>query len=351
MFERWMAKFSQDIAVDLGTSHTRVAVKDRGIVIHEPSLVTINTRSQAIVAVGTSARDMLGKTPAHLQVIRPMLKGVISDFEITEKMLRYFIDRVHADVPTPLPRPRMVMTVPLETTEVERKAVEDAALSAGARKVTLVESPIAAAIGAGLPVMESVGSMIVDIGGGMTQIAVVSLGGVVTSRTLSVAGEEMTRNITQYVRDVYSLLIGEKVAEEVKWRLGSTMDTGTPYEMEVRGRHLVTGLPKQIILKEAEVREALQRNVAVILSSIKATLEVTPAELVADIYEHGVVLVGGSSLLRGIEKTIARETAIPVRVIDDPMTVNVRGAAALLGDDALLKGIALPSTQDAFFSS
>lgn len=342
-----MSKFSQDIAVDLGTSHTRVAVKDRGLVIHEPSLVTVNTRSQAIVAVGTSARDMLGKTPAHLQVTRPMLKGVISDFEITEKMLRYFIDRVHADIPTPLPRPRMVMTVPLETTEVERKAVEDAALSAGARTVTLVESPVAAAIGAGLPVMDSIGSMIVDIGGGMTQIAVVALGGVVTSRTLSVAGEEMTRNISQYVRDAYSLLIGEKMAEEVKWRLGSTLDLGTPYEMEARGRHLITGLPKQVILKEAEIREALHRNIYVIVGSIKATLEATPAELVADIYERGVVLVGGSSLLRGIEKTIARETAIPVRVIDDPMTVHVRGAEMLLKDQAFLRGVALPSTHDA----
>ena len=347
MFERWMKKFSQDIAVDLGTSHTRVSVKDRGLAIQEPSLVTINTRTQAIVAVGTSARDMLGKTPAHLQVTRPLLKGVISDFEITEKMLRYFVDRVHADVPTPLPRPRMVMTVPLETTEVERKAVEDAALSAGARMVTLIESPLAAAFGSGLPVMESMGSMIVDIGGGVTQIAVVSLGGVVTSRTLSVAGDEMTRNITQYVRDVYNLLIGEKVAEEVKWRLGSTLDTGTPYEMEVRGRHLVSGLPKQIILRDGEVREALQKNMSVILTSIKATLEATPAELVADIYEHGIVLVGGSSLLRGIEKTIARETAIPVRVIEDPLTANVRGAASLLGNEALIQAVALPSTQDA----
>ena len=350
MFERWMTKFSQDIAVDLGTSHTRVAVKDRGIVIHEPSLVTINTRTQAIVAVGTSARDMLGKTPAYLQVTRPLLKGVISDFEVTEKMLRYFIDRVHADIPTPLPRPRMVMTVPLETTEVERKAVEDAALSAGARSVTLVESPLAAAVGAALPVLESIGSMVVDIGGGVTQIAVVSLGGVVTSRTLSVAGEEMTRNIVQYVRDAYSLLIGEKVAEEVKWRLGTTLDMGTGYEMEVRGRHLVTGLPKQIILKEGEVREALQKNVALIINSIKATLEATPAELVADIYERGIVLVGGTALLRGIEKSITREAAIPVRIVDDPMTAHVRGAAFLLGDNSFLSSVSLPSTQDASFT-
>ncbi len=341
-----MAKLSQEIAVDLGTSHTRIAVKDRGIVVHEPSLVTINTRTEAIVAVGTSARDMLGKTPAHLQVTRPMLKGVISDFEVTEKMLRYFVDRVHADIPTPLPRPRMVMTVPLETTEVERKAVEDAALSAGARTVTLVESPLAAAFGAGLPVLESTGSMVVDIGGGMTQIAVVSLGGVVTSRTLSLAGEEMTRNITQYVRDVYSLLIGEKVAEEIKWRLGSALDTGTTYDMEVRGRHLVSGLPKEIILREAEVREALQKNISVIMGSIKATLEATPAELVADIYERGIVLVGGSALLRGIDKSIAKEVAIPVRVVEDPLTASVRGAALLLHDHGVLESVALPGAQD-----
>ena len=347
MFDRFFGKFSQDIALDLGTSHTRVFVKDRGIVMHEPSMVAVNTRLQAIVAVGTSARDMLGKTPAHITVTKPLLKGVISDFEVTEKMLRYFIDRVHEDIPTPLPRPRMIMTVPLETTEVERKAAEDAALSAGARQVTLIEAPLAAAVGAGLPIMDSVGSMVVDIGGGVTQIAVVSLGGVVTSRTLSVAGDEMTRNIAQYVRDVYSLLIGDKIAEEVKWRLGSTLDTGTPFEMEVRGRHLITGLPKQIILREAEVREAIQRNIATIVASIKATLEATPAELVADIYERGVVLAGGTALLRGIDKTISRETDIPVRVVDDPMTAGVRGTGELLGRPEMVKDISLPSTQDA----
>ncbi len=346
MFNRLFGRFSQDIALDLGTSHTRVFVHERGIVMHEPSMVAINTRLQAIVAVGTSARDMLGKTPAHMTVIRPLLKGVISDFEVTEKMLRYFIDRVHEDIPTPLPRPRMMMTVPLETTEVERKAAEDAALSAGAREVTLIENPLAACVGAGLPIMESVGSMVVDMGGGVTQIAVISLGGVVTSKTLTVAGDEMTRNIIQYVRDVYSLLIGEKIAEEVKWRLGSTMETGTPFEMEVRGRHLITGLPKQIVLREAEIREAIHKNISTIVTSIKATLEATPAELVADIYERGIILVGGTSLLRGIDRTISRETDIPVRVIDDPMTAGVRGAGELLRRPDIAQAIALPSTQD-----
>lgn len=344
MLNRFLGQFSKDVAIDLGTSNTRVYVKERGIVMHEPSIVAVNTRTNQILAVGTAAKDMLGKTPPHILTTRPLMKGVISDFEVAEKMLKYFVDKIHEDAFTLVPRPRIVMTVPLEITEVERKAVEDAALSAGAREVFLVEAPLAAAIGAGLPVEDSVGSMVVDIGGGTTEIAVIALGGIVTWKSLVTAGEEMTKNITQYARDIFNLLIGERVAEEVKCRIGSTMDLGQALEIEMRGRYLLTGLPRQVVVHDGQIREALYRSVQTIVENIKATIEVTPPELVADIYERGLVLTGGGALLRGVERTIARETDIPVRVAEDPLTAVVRGAGMLLDNEALLRDIALPTT-------
>lgn len=351
MLNRFLGQFSKDVAIDLGTSNTRVFVKERGIVMHEPSIVAVNNRTNQILAVGTAAKDMLGKTPPHIVTTRPLMKGVISDFEIAEKMLKYFVDKIHEDAFTLVPRPRIVMTVPLEITEVERKAVEDAALSAGAREVFLVESPLAAAIGAGLPVEESIGSMVVDIGGGTTEIAVIALGGIVTWKSLVTAGEEMTKNITQYARDIFNLLIGERVAEDVKCRIGSTMDLGQALEIEMRGRYLLTGLPRQVVVHDGQIREALYRSVQTIVENIKATIEVTPPELVADIYERGLVLTGGGALLRGVERTIARETDIPVRVAEDPLTAVVRGAGMLLDNESLLKDIALPTTADALNSS
>jgi rod shape-determining protein MreB len=344
MLNRFLGQFSKDVAIDLGTSNTRVFVKDRGIVMHEPSIVAVNTRTNHILAVGTSAKDMLGKTPPHIVTTRPLVKGVISDFEVTEKMLKYFVDKIHEDTFTLVPRPRMIMSVPLEITEVERKAVEDAALSAGAREAFLVEAPLAAAIGCGLPVEDSIGSMIVDIGGGTTEIAVVALGGIVTWKSLTVAGDEMTKNIMQYARDVFNLLVGERVAEEVKWRIGSSLDMGAPVEMEMRGRYLINGLPKQVIVNDGQIREALYRSVQMIVENIKATIEMTPPEIVADIYERGIVLTGGGALLRGLDRTIARETDIPVRIAEDPMTATVRGAGALLTHESLLKDISLPGT-------
>lgn len=312
--------------------------------MHEPSIVAVNTRTNHILAVGQAARDMVGKTPPHIQTTRPLTKGVISDFEVTEKMLKYFVDALHEDAFAIVPRPRIVMSVPLEITEVERKAVEDAALSAGAREVYLVESPLVAALGAGLPVEESIGNMIVDIGGGTTEIAVISLGGIVTWKSLTIAGDEMTKNIIQYARDVFNLLTGDRVAELVKWRIGSTTDTGDRLEIEMRGRDLVTGLPRQIIVNEGQVREAMYRSVRHIIENIKATIELTPPELVADIYERGIVLTGGGALLRGIERSIAKETDIPVRIAEDPMTATVRGAGLLMENEALLKDVALPTT-------
>ncbi len=344
MFNRLFGRFSRDIAIDLGTSHTRLFVKEKGIVMHEPSIVAVNTRTNQILAVGHAAKDMVGKTPPHIITTRPLSKGVISDFEVTEKMLKYFVDAIHEEAFTIVPRPHIVMSVPLEITEVERKAVEDAALSAGAREVSLVESPILAALGAGLPIDTSVGNMIVDIGGGTTEIAVISLCGIVTWKSLTVAGDEMTKNIISYARDVFNILTGDKVAEQVKMRIGSTVDTGNRLEIEMRGRDLVTGLPKQVIIDEGQVREAIYKSIKVIIENIKATIEVTPPELVADIYERGITLTGGGALLRGIERSISKEVDIPVRIAEDPMTATVRGAGLLLDQPLLLKDIALPAT-------
>ncbi len=346
MFNKLFGAFSTDIGIDLGTASTRVFVKDKGILINEPSVVAVNTRTDQILAVGSDAKDMLGKTPPHIITTRPLSKGVISDFEVAEKMLKYFIDKVHGSTFSIVPRPRIVIGVPLETTEVERKAIEDAAYSAGAREVFLVENPMLAAIGARLPISDSVGMMVVDIGGGTTEIAVLSLGGVVTWKSLSIAGEELNRNIVQYARDVFNLLLGERIAEQVKMRIGSAIEQTEPLTMEMRGRDLVSGLPKEIIVTDAQIREALSRSVATIVQNIKATLETTPPELVADIYERGIVLTGGGALLRGLDVLIARQAEIPVRVADDPLTCNVRGAGALLDNDLLLKDLALPSASE-----
>ncbi len=314
--------------------------------INEPSIVAVNIRTDQILSVGKDAKDMLGKTPPHIQITKPLSKGVISDFEVTEKMLKYFIDKVHDESFTFVPRPSVVIGVPLETTEVERKAIEDAALSAGARKVHLVENPLLAALGARLPLSEAVGMMVVDIGGGTTEIAVMSLAGVVTWRSLDVAGEEMNKNIIQYARDNFNLLLGERIAERLKMRIGSAVEPEEPMEIEMRGRDLLSGLPKEIIINDSQIREALARSVRTIVENIKATLETTPPELVADIYERGIVLTGGGALLRGMDTLISRQAAIPVRVADDPLTCVVRGAGLLLEDPQLLKDISLPSATE-----
>lgn len=344
MFNRILGAFSKDLGIDLGTCNTRVFSREKGIVIQEPSIVAVNMRTEQIVAVGLDAKDMIGKTPPHIVASRPLVKGVISDFEISEKMLKYFIDKVHAESFTIIPRPRIVIGVPLETTEVERKAIEDVVMSAGARQVHLVENPMLAAIGARLPVTDSVGTMVVDLGGGKTEIAVLSLGGVVTWKSLPVAGDELNRTITQYAREVFNLLLGDKMAEQVKMRIGSAVPGDAPSQMEMRGRDLITGLPKEITVNDGQIREAMHRSIASIIENIKAALENTPPELVADIYERGIVLTGGTSMLRGLDTLISRQAQIPVRVAEDPMTCAVRGAGALLDQEAVLKDMALPST-------
>ncbi|MDD5291025.1 MAG: rod shape-determining protein [Patescibacteria group bacterium] len=346
MFNKILGKFSKDLGIDLGTKNTLVYSSDKGIVINEPSVVAVNMRTDEVLAVGEEAKKMVGKTPAHIQTIKPLIDGVISDFEVTEKMLKYFIDKAHGESFTLVPRPRVVIGIPLDITEVERKAVEDAAKSAGARQVFLIEESMAAAIGARLPVIEPTATMVVDIGGGTTEIAVISLGGVVTWKSLRLAGNELDNNIIEYIREEFSILVGEQLAEEVKIRIGSAVPLKSSLEMEIRGRDLINGLPKAVIISDTQAREAMSRTIKQIIDNIKITLETTPPELVSDIYEHGIFLTGGGALLRGLDKEIAQNTKIPVRVADDPLTCVVRGTGILLADLELLSKVVLPSSEE-----
>lgn len=346
MFNRVLGKLSRDLGIDLGTANTLVYSEDKGILINEPSVVALNTRNGQILAVGQSAKEMVGKTPAHIVTVRPLVAGIISDFEVTEKMLKYFFERAHTDRFSILPRPRVVIGVPLDLTEVERKAVEDAALNAGAREVYLIEESMAAAIGARLPISEPVGNMVVDVGGGTTEIAVISLGGVVTWKSVPIAGDEMNKNIVHYARENFGLLLGDGVAEAIKMKIGSAIELGEKMEIEMRGRDMMTGLPKEIIVNDEQVREAISRSVRSVIENTKTVLEATPPELVADIYERGIVLTGGGALLLGLDQLISQTAEIPVRVADDPLTCVVRGTGILLDNLDLLKEVALPSSRD-----
>jgi len=346
MFNKILGKFSKDVGIDLGTKNTLVYTEDKGIIINEPSVVAVNKRTDEILAVGDEARIMVGKTPSHIQAIKPLVDGVISDFEVTEKMLKYFINKVHSESFTLIPRPRVVIGIPLDITEVEKKAVEDAAKSAGARQVYLIEESMAAAIGTRLPVAEATATMIVDIGGGTTEISVISLGGVVTYKTLRLAGNELDNNIIQFIREEFNILIGEQVAENIKVRIGSATELKEPVEMEVRGRDLINGLPRAVTVTDTQIREALLKTINIIIENIKITLEKTPPELVSDIYEQGIVLTGGGALLRGLDKEIAQATKIPVRVAEDPLTCVVRGAGVLLSDPELLEKVLTPSSDE-----
>ena len=346
MLNSLFGKFSQDLGIDLGTANTLVYVKDKGIVINEPSIVAINSRNDQILAVGTDAKNMVGKTPAHIVATRPLADGVISDFEVTEKMLKHFIEKVHRESFSILPRPRIVVGIPMSITEVERKAVEDAALNAGARQVFLIEEPIAAAVGARLPIQTSTGSLVVDIGGGTTEIAVISLGGIVTWKSLRVAGNELDSNIIQYARDKFNLLLGERTAEQIKIEIGSAFPNKEIKEAKMRGRDLITGLPKEVIINSSQLQEALARTIRLFIDNIKSTIEITPPELVADIYERGLILSGGGALLRGLDKAIQEETKIPVHVIDDPLTAVVRGTGLILEDIESVKDLFVLSTQE-----
>lgn len=346
MFKKLFRRFSKDMGIDLGTSSTLVYVKDQGIVINEPSVVAINNRTEKIIAVGEDAKTMLGKTPQHITVTKPMVDGVISDFEVTEKMIKYFIEKVHRESMTFVPRPRVVIAIPLDVTEVERKAVEDAVLRAGASEVWLIEEPMAAAIGAGLPIQEATGSMIVDLGGGTTEIAVISLSGIVSWRSLKLAGDKLDEAIIQYARDKFNLLLGQRTAERIKIQVGSVLPLNQTLEAVMRGRDLITGLPKEVHITDSNVREAIIKPMKIIVDSIKATIESSPPELVSDLYEKGMVLTGGGALIRGLDELISKETKMPVYITDEPLTAVVRGAGKILDDLEHLKEVLLPPTKD-----
>jgi rod shape-determining protein MreB len=344
MFSNFLKKFSKDIGIDLGTSSTLVYVKDKGIIINEPSVVAINTRNDQIIAVGEEAKRMLGKTPSYISVSKPLNQGIISDYEVTEKMLSYFIDKINKEHFSFLFRPRVVISIPVDVTEVERKAVEDATKAAGAREVRLIEQPLAAAIGMRLPIQEPHGQMVVEIGGGTTEIAVISLGGIVTFTSLSIAGNTFNENIMEYARENFNLLIGERTAEDIKIRVGTVMYDSDSKEVIMRGRDLMTGLPKEVLISSLHVKEAISRSVRRIVDAIRTTIEQTPPELVADIYRRGMMLSGGSSLLKGLDRLISAETKIAASIADDPLTAVVRGTGIVVEDLDQLADILLPKT-------
>ncbi|KKS92517.1 MAG: rod shape-determining protein MreB, rod shape-determining protein MreB [Parcubacteria group bacterium GW2011_GWC1_43_12] len=343
MLNKLFGKISKDVGIDLGTANTLIYVKGRGIVINEPSVVAVNQKTGQILAIGNEAKRMVGRTPGHISATRPLVDGVISDFEVTEQMLRYFINQVHKQSMAILPRPRVVIGVPCGVTEVEKRAVEDAARNAGAREVYLIEEPMAAAIGARLPVQDPAGNMIVDIGGGTCEVAVISLGGIVVSKSLRIAGDKMNNDIIQYARDEFKLILGEKTAEEIKIAIGSACEQEESLHATMRGRDLINGMPKEIIVNDEQVREAISRSVKILVNAMKTTVEQTPPELVADIMEKGIVLSGGGSMLRGLDKVIAKETQMPVRVADDPLTAVVRGCGIVLEDLDKLKEVLVDS--------
>lgn len=320
--------FSYDMGIDLGTATTLVYIKGQGIVLCEPSVVAIQRGTSNVLAVGEEAKRMLGRTPGNIVAIRPMKDGVIADFEITESMLRYFIRKVHKS--RHLVRPRMVIAIPSGITEVEKRAVKDSALHAGAREVFMVEEPMAASIGVGLPIQEPAGNMIIDIGGGTTEIAVISLAGIVFSRSIRIGGDEMDDAITEYLKKTYNLMVGERTAEDIKMRIGSAYPLEEELTMEVRGRDLVAGLPKMISISSEEIREALADPISQIVESVRITLERTPPELSADLIERGIVMAGGGSLLKGLDKLIQEETGLPVHVADDPLTAVALGTGKVL---------------------
>lgn len=333
-------RFVYDIGIDLGTANTLIYVKGRGILINEPSVVAVNQRTGQILAIGKEAKNMVGKTPGHIVATRPLVDGVVSDFETTQQMLRYFIDKVTASGKYSfLRRPRVLIGIPSGVTEVEKRAVIEAALSAGARQAFLVDEPMAAAIGARLPVIDATGNMVVDIGGGTTEMAVISLGGVVISRSLRVAGDEMNEDIVRFCRDQFNLLIGERSAEEAKIAIGSAFPQREKLSYILRGRDLVSGLPKEVTITDEHMREALSRSIRIIVNNIKTIIEETPPELISDIMHRGIILAGGGSLIRGLDKLIANQTSMPVRLMQDPLTAVVRGTGIILDDLEALKEV------------
>lgn len=341
MFDYLFGLLSYDVGIDLGTANTLVHVKGKGIVIREPSVVARHKKTHQILEIGENAKKMLGRTPATIEAIRPLKDGVISDFDATEAMLRHFILKIHESgkiIPR-IPKPRVVIGIPSGVTEVERRAVQEAALSAGARQAFLIEEPMAAAIGTGLPIIDAGGSMIVDIGGGTSEIAVISLGGIVLNKSVRIAGDEMDEAIIHYIRLKYNVLLGERTAEDIKLTLGNAHPSafeGKERVMVVRGRDLESGLPRSLKIVSSEIREALAPTIREITSAVADILEATPPELVADILERGIAMAGGGALIAGIDKLMEEETRMPIYISEDPMTAVVRGTAKVLDDPALL---------------
>jgi rod shape-determining protein MreB len=333
-FKQIFSRLSQDIAIDLGTANCLVYVRGRGIILSEPSVVALNKKTGQVLAIGREAEKMVGKTPAHIIAIRPLVNGVISDFEVTEQMLRYLIDRARQDKFTLL-KPRVIVGIPSGVTEVEKKAVKDATKSAGAREVFLIEEPMAASIGARMSVQDASGNFIVDIGGGTTEIAVISLGGIVVSKSLRIAGDRLNNDIIQFTQDKYKLLIGTRTAEKIKINIGAVyfekeLTKNENKNMPMRGRNLITGLPEEVVVSQTDIKRALEKSANQIVAEIKNTIELTPPELLADIMKKGIALAGGGAQLKGLTELIVKETNIPTYIIEDPMTAVARGAGMVL---------------------
>jgi len=330
MFNTIFKYLFKDIAVDLGTVNSLVYVRGRGIVINEPSVVAVNQKTGKILAIGAEAKKMVGRTPSYIQAVQPLVRGVISDFEITEQMIRYFIEKIHQGKIFPFSWPRIIIGIPCEVTEVERKAVFDAAKNAGAREVYLIEEPIAAAIGSRLPIQEAKGNFIVDIGGGISEVAVISLGGIVVSKTLKAAGNKLNEDIIDYMQQKYKVLIGESTAEKVKISIGEVIASKEKKEAPIRGRNLITGLPEEIIVSSDDIRMAMEKSISQIIEAIKRTIEETPPEVLADVMQDGIYLFGGGALLSGLDILVSKETKMPVKIVEDPLTAVVRGGGIAL---------------------
>ncbi len=345
MFEKFYQLFSNDIGIDLGTANTLVYLRDHGIVINEPSVVAVNQKTGTVVAIGTQAKQMIGRTPGHVVAIRPLVDGVISNFEVTEEMLAYLINKANK-ISKKSVRPRVVVGVPSGISSVEIRAVYDATKNAGAREVHIIEEPMAAAIGIKLPVKEPIGNMIIDIGGGTTDIAVISLGGIVRSKNLHIAGDRLNNDIINYVRDEFRVLIGERTAESVKIAIGSAIKGPEPMEAVIRGRDLVTGLPREVVVTDRDIRDAISASVAGLVEAVKEVIETTPPEVLSDVMSRGIILVGGGALLRGLDELLSQTLHVPVYVANDPLTAVARGAGMVLEDMEGFKEVLIEHESD-----
>jgi rod shape-determining protein MreB and related proteins len=348
MFDRFFRQLSNDIGIDLGTANTLVYLRGRGIIINEPSVVAVNTKTNRVVAVGLEAKNMMGRTPGHIRIVRPLVDGVISDYEITEEMLSYLINKAN-DVDKKIFRPRVVVGIPVGITNVEMRAVYDAAKSAGAREVYIVEEPMAAAIGVHMPIHEPVGSMMVDIGGGTTDIAVIALSGVVRAKSIKVAGDKLTQDITLYMRDEFKMLIGEKTSENIKVAVGSALPNEDGIELSVKGRDLVTGLPREAIITDVDIREAMSSSISQLVEAIREVLETTPPEVLSDIMNKGMTLSGGGALIRNLPQLLEMQLKVPVTIADDPLTAVARGTGVILENVHLYKDVLVQDPDDISF--